>query len=138
MKIHSLFFLVAGLVTSMHSSADDLGVRVILEKEVAPGVYGRVELGNNSHPEVYYAEPVIIISDSNEPRYRPVYVHVPPGHAKNWSKHCHKYNACRRPVYFIKSAEYMDDNDHHHDDHHDHHHKHPGKGKGKEKHHGKH
>ena len=25
------------------------------------------------------------------------------------SKHCHKYNACNRPVYFVKSQEYDDD-----------------------------
>jgi len=27
----------------------------------------------------------------------PVYLHVPPGHAKNWRKHCREYNACNRP-----------------------------------------
>jgi hypothetical protein len=36
----------------------------------------------------------------------PVYVHVPPGHARNWRRHCHRYNACGHPVYFVKSAEY--------------------------------
>ncbi len=138
MKTRNIIFLMASLTASVYSNADDLGVSVILEKEVAPGVYGRVELGNNSRPDLYYAEPVIIVRESNAPRYRPVYMHVPPGHAKNWGKHCHKYNACRRPVYFITSAEYVEDDHHHHEDHHDHHHKHHGKGKGKDKHHGKH
>ena len=36
----------------------------------------------------------------------PVYLHVPPGHAKNWSKHCRKYNACDRPVYFVDDRWY--------------------------------
>ena len=34
------------------------------------------------------------------------FLYLPPGHAKNWKKHCHRYNACGRPVYFVKSAEY--------------------------------
>jgi hypothetical protein len=33
-------------------------------------------------------------------------MHVPPGHARNWAKHCGKYGACNRPVYFVMSAEY--------------------------------
>ena len=37
---------------------------------------------------------------------QPIYLHVPPGHAKNWRKHCHKYNACGQPVYFVVSDEY--------------------------------
>jgi hypothetical protein len=35
-------------------------------------------------------------------------MHVPPGHAKNWSKHCSRYNACAYPVYFVK----VEDDDH--------------------------
>ena len=27
---------------------------------------------------------------------------MPPGQAKKWSKHCGRYNACGRPVYFVK------------------------------------
>lgn len=140
MKAHANYLLLLiGLTAAAHSSADDLGVKVILEKEVSPGVYGRVELSNNSHPDVYYAEPVVIIKDSQAPRYRPVYLHVPPGHAKHWGKHCHKYNACGRPVYFIRSVEYAEYDGEHHHDRHDHDHKHPGKPKGKkEKHHHKH
>jgi hypothetical protein len=36
----------------------------------------------------------------------PVYLHVPPGHAKNWRKYCSVYDACGQRVYFVKSAEY--------------------------------
>jgi hypothetical protein len=54
-----------------------------------------------------YPQPVVIVKESR--RVQPVYLHVPPGHAKKWSKHCHKYNACNRPVYFVKSQEYDDD-----------------------------
>ena len=32
----------------------------------------------------------------------PDQMYVPPGHAKNWAKHCGRYNACGQPVYFVK------------------------------------
>ena len=31
---------------------------------------------------------------------------VPPGHARNWRKHCHKYDACGRPAYFVQDSWY--------------------------------
>jgi hypothetical protein len=37
---------------------------------------------------------------------QPIYLHVPPGHAKDWRKHCRKYDACGQPVYFVVSDEY--------------------------------
>lgn len=129
-----------GLLAGLPATASDLGINVILEGEVAPGVYGRVELGNDSHPDIYYREPMIIVRDSKYARSRPVYLHVPPGHAKKWDKHCHKYHACDRPVYFVRSAEYDehyhdDGHNERHDDHHDHEQnkkQHPGnKGQGK-------
>lgn len=122
------------LAIPQHALADDLGIKVILEKEIAPGVYGRVELGNDSHPATYYPRPTIIIADSRYAKARPVYLHVPPGHAKHWGKHCQKYNACDRPVYFIRSTEY-DSYEHEHE--HDHARKDDKKhsGKGKEKNH---
>ena len=39
---------------------------------------------------------------------QPVYVWVPSGHRKNWSKHCHEYNACGVPVYFVRHDWYRD------------------------------
>ena len=62
---------------------------------------------------------MVIVKQPRPVAVVPVYMHVPPGHAKNWSKHCHKYNACAQPVYFVKSAEYEPG------------YKHPGRGKGK-------
>jgi len=81
-------------------------VRVTISGEVAPGVYGRVDIGNRPPPPVFYPQPVIIVKQRHTAVMSPIYMHVPPGHAKNWSKHCKKYNACGHPVYFVKSAEY--------------------------------
>lgn len=121
------------------ASAGDLGINVMLSGEVAPGVYGQVELGNRPPPPVVYASPVIIKADPRYVRAVPVYLHVPPGHAKHWDKHCTEYNACGRKVYFVKSAEYEPEyqREHHYhddDDDHDHGHKDHGHGKGKGKH----
>lgn len=133
-KYFKYLLMVIPLGLAPYSNADDLGISVILEKEIAPGVYGRVELGNDSRPELYYPQPTIIVKDSKYARYRPAYLHVPPGHAKHWDKHCHKYNACGRPVYFIRSAEYdtYDEHEHHQHD------KKKHQAKGKEKHRSKH
>ncbi len=52
-----------------------------------PGFYGRIDIGNYGPPPVYMAQPIIV-----ERHYRsnvqPVYLRVPPGHRKNWKKHC--------------------------------------------------
>ena len=37
---------------------------------------------------------------------QPIYLHVPPGHAKDWRKHCRKSNACGQPVYFVQEDWY--------------------------------
>ena len=96
---------VAGLTLLMgagHALAQD--VRVTISGEVAPGVYGRVDFGSGPRPPLVYPQPVVVVRQARAPA--PVYLHVPPGHARNWSKHCKKYDACSRPVYFVKSAEY--------------------------------
>ena len=36
----------------------------------------------------------------------PIYLRVPPGHSKNWSKHCRSYNACNQRVYFVNNDWY--------------------------------
>ena len=75
----------------------------IVQGSLAPGVYGRIDIGNAPPPPLIYTQPVIIQQRApTAVRQRPLYLHVPPGHAKKWSKHCAAYNACNRPVYFVK------------------------------------
>jgi hypothetical protein len=112
-----IFFAGAGLCR-----AGDLDIHVILSGQVAPGIYGQVQLGGGPPPPVVYAQPMLIEPQPSPPP--PVYLHVPPGHAKNWRKHCHEYHACNRPVYFVRSAEYdpgYDHRDHGHDHDHERH-----------------
>jgi len=88
--------------------AQSVSVNATITGEIAPGVYGRVVLGNRPPPPVLYAQPVVAVPVvvAQPVPMEPIYLHVPPGHAKNWRKHCHEYNACNRPVYFVRSAEY--------------------------------
>ena len=114
---HRLFISLAALALASAgvSRAGDLGIHVILSGEVAPGVYGQVQFGNAPPPPLLYAEPLLIEQQAAPPP--PVYLHVPPGHAKNWRKHCREYNACNRPVYFVRSAEYEPRRENHDRDH---------------------
>ena len=36
----------------------------------------------------------------------PIYLHVPPGHAKHWRRHCGEYNACGERVFFVQDGWY--------------------------------
>lgn len=69
------------------------------------GYYGRIDLGNLGAPPLIYQQPQWI---NQTVRYEgaPSYMRVPPGHAKNWRKHCSRYNACNRPVYFVQDSWY--------------------------------
>lgn len=112
--------------------------------ELAPGVYGRINIGNAPPPPLLYAEPVIIHRPAVVVPRSPIYLYVPPGHAKNWGKHCARYNACSQPVYFVQEPPPRrgphgrdhyhggkpDKHDKHHGKKHDKHEKH-GHGKGR-------
>jgi hypothetical protein len=80
-------------------SAVDVGVGITIRE---PGVYGRIEIGSAPPPPVLYPQPVIIARPAVVVAQPPMYLYVPPGHAKNWGKHCARYNACARQVYFVQ------------------------------------
>jgi hypothetical protein len=81
-------------------------IHVSVGGQISPGVYGRVDYGNAPPPPVLYPQPVVIVPPRTVIVQEPLYLHVPPGHAKNWRKHCRHYGACGRQVYFVRSAEY--------------------------------
>jgi hypothetical protein len=106
---------ILAVLAAGSSYADGLDVRVMLSGQVVPGVYGQVNIGNASPPPVVYAQPVVIEAQSAPPPA--IYLHVPPDHARNWRKHCREYNACNRPVYFVRSQEYEPEYQRHYQDH---------------------
>jgi hypothetical protein len=87
--------------------ATEVGVSVQISQ---PGVYGRIDIGRFPQPQVIVAQPVVVAPPPvvvARP-VQPVYVWVPQGHRKHWSKHCHDYNACGVPVYFVRHDWYRD------------------------------
>ena len=98
-------FTIMIILFAVSAQAADVGVSVSVGQ---PGFYGRIDIGNFPQPELIYARPVVIRPVPAGVVYQPLYVHVPPGHEKHWSKHCSKYNACGQPVYFVRDRWYND------------------------------
>jgi hypothetical protein len=130
MKRISLALVLAAVAGSAFAQTN-VGVSVQVAQ---PGLYGRIDIGQvAAPPAVVYAQPVIV---APPPRtvvveQQPIYLRVPPGHAKHWAKHCREYNACGQRVYFVREDWYQQQympavqgHGHGDDDH-------PGKGHGK-------
>jgi len=83
--------------------ATDVGVSVSIGQ---PGFYGRIDIGNFPQPQVIYPQPVVIVPAPYAVVQRPIYLRVPPGHAKKWDKYCRNYSACGQPVYFVQDGWY--------------------------------
>lgn len=96
LSVAFLFWVVVG---AAHSQAY---VNATVGGELAPGVYGQIQIGNAPPPPLLYSQPVVIHRPAVRVPVEPMYLYVPPGHAKNWGKHCARYDACSRPVYFVK------------------------------------
>jgi hypothetical protein len=80
-----------------------------------PGVYGRIDIGSSPQPAVIYSQPILVAPQPMVVRAQPVYLYVPPGHQKNWAKHCGRYGACAQPVYFVQERWVRERyEDHHH------------------------
>ena len=93
--------VVAAACITPPAFAADVGVSIGIGD---PRFYGRIDIGGYAPPAVVYDEPVIV---DRAPVYGPpVYLRVPPGHAKHWRKHCHEYHACGERVYFVRDGWY--------------------------------
>ena len=98
--IASIF--TAPLLLAPPAIAADVGVSVSIGQ---PGFYGRLDIGGFPQPQVIYSQPVLV---EQVPVMRPpIYLRVPPGHAKHWSKHCREYHACGERVYFVQDSWYQ-------------------------------
>jgi hypothetical protein len=103
-NMKKMLFVIVTIFIAVSAQAADVGVSVTIGQ---PGFYGHIDVGNFPKPELVFPRPVVIapvpVSVAPPP---PVYMHVPPGHEKNWKKYCHKYKACDRPVYFVRNQWY--------------------------------
>lgn len=98
----NVVFALGLAAVAFSASAADVGVSINISQ---PGAYGRIDIGRFPQPEVVVAQPVVIQRPVHV--VQPVYMWVPPGHQKHWSKHCHEYNACGTPVYFVRENWYQ-------------------------------
>jgi predicted DNA-binding transcriptional regulator AlpA len=93
--------IIAGTLATT-AMASDVGVSVSIGQ---PGFYGRIDVGDFPRPVVLYRQPrVIEVVPASRP---PIYMRVPPGHARHWDKHCYKYGACGERVYFVRDEWYQ-------------------------------
>jgi len=118
------FLIAAAMATASLCTpalANDVGVSVSIGQ---PGFYGRLDIGGFPPPLLLYPQPVMV---HRVPVSRPpLYLHVPPGHAKNWRKHCHTYHACGERVYFVRDIWYRHEYAPRYQERHGHRHDHRG------------
>ena len=126
----SLFAVIAAVV-AMPAFAGDISASIGISQ---PGFYGQINIGDFPRPQVIYAQPIWVQHPPKVVYLQPIYVRVPPGHEKHWSKHCREYDACGRPVYFVREdwyqAHYVARNQHGDDDDDQGEHHHHGRGHG--------
>jgi hypothetical protein len=101
MKLILIAAAVAAATITTTTYAADVGVSVSIGQ---PGFYGRIDIGNFPQPAVINAQPVIVQRGAVE--RPPIYLRVPPGHARHWSRHCREYNACGERVFFVQDGWY--------------------------------
>ena len=94
--------LALAALTMAHGAHAQTYINATVGGELSPGVYGRIDIGNGPPPALIYPQPVIVERPAVMVPRSPIYLYVPPGHVKNWSRYCHRYNACNQPVYFVK------------------------------------
>lgn len=101
--IFATTLIAMGAATALPATAGDVGISINIGQ---PGFFGQIDLGAvpAPPPALIYARPVVI----ERPVYAaaPIYLRVPPGYERHWAHHCAEYNACGRPVYFVRDDWY--------------------------------
>ena len=109
-----LLIAAALAVIAAPTLAADVGLSLSIGQ---PGFYGHIDIGDFPQPRLIYQQPrVMYRSAMHRP---PIYMHVPPGHAKNWPQYCRKYNACNERVYFVQDSWYSQEYVPHYQNRHD-------------------
>ena len=84
------------------AQAVDVGVSIRISQ---PGVHGRIDIGRYPAPVLVQPRPMAVYAPP--PTAEPIYMWVPPGHQRHWSRHCARYGACGVPVYFVQDQWYQ-------------------------------
>ena len=99
----SRLLITTALLLTTSAGATDVAASV----SVGGGeFYGRIEIGTAAKPQVVSPIPVVVHPMATEAERVPIYLRVPPGHVKHWSKHCREYGACGERVFFVEERWY--------------------------------
>jgi hypothetical protein len=99
-KLIAALALTSAAIAAPAFSAVGVSIRI-----GEPGFYGQLDIGGY-RPRVIYREPMVVYR-----RYgtlAPIYLRVPGDHSRNWKRYCNRYDACGRPVYFVRDDWYRD------------------------------
>lgn len=99
-----LSMLLPAALTAADARAADVRASASID---LGGLYGRIDIGGVPPPVLVYPEPVVVQVAPQPVARQPIYLRVPPGHARNWSRHCARYQACGQPVYFVQEDWYQ-------------------------------
>lgn len=93
--------IAATLITFNNTALAEVGISVNIGQ---PNFYGQLDPNGYPQPRVIYRQPKAIWQvPINQP---PIYMRAPRNQAKNWNKHCKKYNACDQRVLFVQDGWY--------------------------------
>lgn len=77
-----------------------------------PGVYGQINIDTLPAPALVSPTPLVVAPGvASAP---PAYIYVPIAEQHDWRRYCRKYNACNRPVYFVREDWVLDRYTHEH------------------------
>jgi len=98
-----LLMAATGLLMAAGVQAQQANVGITIDGPPLPGLFGRVQIGANLPlPPVYLPKPIIVAPPQVVVSREPVYLWVPHDHRRDWKRHCGRYDACGRPVYFVE------------------------------------
>jgi hypothetical protein len=103
-KVMKKVFAALALISTAFAAstqAADVGLAITVGQ---PGFYGQLDMGRVGPPQVVYRQPVVVERRFWNPA--PMYVRVPQYQYGNWRSYCGRYNACGRPVYFVRDDWY--------------------------------
>lgn len=83
--------------------AGDVGLAISIGE---PGFYGQLVLGDWDRPQLVNSRPVLEARGYGWAS--PVYLRVPDAQRRSWGRNCARYDACARPVYFVRDDWYRD------------------------------
>lgn len=95
---------LASTAAATPALAADVGIAISIGE---PGFYGQLVIGGVDRPRLLNSRPVEAVH-----RYHnlaPIYLRVPEAQRRNWKHYCDRYNACARPVYFVRDDWYRND-----------------------------